>query len=169
MNDKVFVKESYKILKGTAVFKDGSIDEIKNVQVYSKINVDPWVEELKNEIERLKGEVRKWKRDSAITSAMFRLVVQGKECTSTKVLEEAERVENLEKENAKLKCLALHLFWKYAERLMWKCDGMSQLSTKPYTKDYWSRKCIRWEEVRNKFYKAYRKAKKALREGRNEM
>lgn len=58
MNDKVFVKESYKILNGTALFKDGSVDEVKNVQVYSKINVDPWVEELKNEIERLKGELK---------------------------------------------------------------------------------------------------------------
>lgn len=61
MNDKVFVKESYKILNGTALFKDGSVDEVKNVQVYSKINVDPWVEELKNEIERLKAENAKLK------------------------------------------------------------------------------------------------------------
>lgn len=81
------------------------------------------VEEIIAENERLKGEVRKWKRDSAITSAMFRLVVQGKECTSTKVLEDAERVENLEKENAKLKVENKRL---KAENIMLRSAGLKQ-------------------------------------------
>lgn len=108
------------------------------------------VEEIIAENERLKGEVRKWKRDSAITSAMFRLVVQGKECTSTKVLEDAERVENLEKENAKLKCLALH--------------AMSELFG--YKKLFSNKKRLRtkYGQFANKFYEAYRKAKAELKD-----
>lgn len=108
------------------------------------------VEEIIAENERLKGEVRKWKRDSAITSAMFRLVVQGKECTSTKVLEDAERVENLEKENAKLKCLALH--------------AMSELFG--YKTLFSNKKRLRtkYGQFANKFYEAYRNAKAELKD-----
>lgn len=132
---------------------------------------------LQAENERLKGEVRKWKRDSAITSAMFRLVVQGKECTSTKVLEDAERVENLEKENAKLKrelqqsatncnklkCLALHGMFGYA------CAKMNALVEKPDYK-FGSGKIYkdfsRWHRLCRLWLKAYRKAKKELKEGK---
>lgn len=75
MNDKVFVKEPYKILKGTALFKDGSVDEIKNVEVYSKINVDPWVEQLQAENEKLKSELEKVKN---IVGCKIRLVLRPK-------------------------------------------------------------------------------------------
>lgn len=122
------------------------------------------VEEIIAENERLKGEIRKWKRDSAITSAMFRLVVQGKECTSTKVLEDAERVENLEKENAKLKrelqqsatkcnklkCLALH--------------AMSELFGYKTLLSNKKRLRTKYGQFANKFYEAYRKAKAELKD-----
>lgn len=101
MNDKVFVKESYKILNGTALFKDGSVDEVKNVQVYSKINVDPWVEELKNEIERLKAENESLK----IIDENLREVKENFEKSYIRKLEENQQ---LKAENAKLKCLVLH-------------------------------------------------------------
>lgn len=119
----------------------------KAFELYSEVEKEN--ERLKVDNERLKGEVRKWKRDSAITSAMFRLVVQGKECTSTKVLEDAERVENLEKENAKLKCLALH--------------AMSELFG--YKTLFSNKKRLRtkYGHFENKFYEAYRKAKAELR------
>lgn len=116
-------------------------------------------EKLQAENKRLKAEVRKWKRDSAITSAMFRIVVQGKECTSTKVLKEAERVENLEKENAKLKCLALHAMCRWLDS--WSIGVCINIMK--------HRKFGLFKQIKrhlNYYRQAYCKAKAKLKEGK---
>lgn len=71
--------------------------------------------------------------------------------------------EKLRKENAKLKCLALHGMFGYA------CAKMNVLAEK-YEKEFTSgmvhKDFSRWNRLRRLWLEAYRKAKKELMEGK---
>lgn len=160
-------EESEKKIKELEAENERLNRELKQMDVQDQVVFDG----LRKENERLKAEVRKWQRDSAITSAMFRLVVQGKECTSTKVLEEAERVENLEKENAKLKCLAIHgmsdFLWLKNRWIRYFVDSATgrHILSEDERKSRLN-KARRIERHAWFYLEAYHNAKKALREGK---
>lgn len=144
MNDKVFVKESFKILNGIAAFKDDSVDEVQNVEVYSKVNVDPWVEELQAEIERLKAE-----NAELIERAKWN------------AREQRTHNEKMRNKLAKMKCLALlykreMYFAKADKEYKMFCDNQSHL-----------------HEINNHHYEVadyeYRKTKDELKEKNNEL
>lgn len=155
MNDKVFVKESFKILNGIAAFKDDSVDEVENVEVYSKVNVDSWVEELQAEIERLKGENESLK----IIDKNLREAEENFEKSYIRKLEENQQ---LKWEYEKLKCLALHGMIGYAACKMnlavekYKDHEMSSFAV-PKEFSEWHRKKIEWTL-------AYRTTKMKLKE-----
>lgn len=60
---------------------------------------------LLNRIKELEAEVKKWKNDAANCCALLHLVRKGKNPTSTDMITEADRLEKLEDENARLKSI----------------------------------------------------------------
>lgn len=105
---------------------------------------------LHTENERLKGEKEELKNSCSYQ-------VYGDMCK--------ER-EKLRKENAKLSCLALHLFinHSYHEYKDWGRirDGLPESKIKARS----VRNADRWCRINKRCYEAYRKAKKALMEGK---
>lgn len=124
-------------------------------------------EELQAENERLKAELKKWEDRSKVV----------KDGCDGEVYEWEDNyyivtpylnvfVKGLLKENAKLKCLALHLFkhLAYHEYKDWGSirDGLPESKSK----ERCARNADRWRRINERCYEAYRKAKKALREGK---
>ena len=113
--------------------------------------------DLKNENERLKGEVRRLNVKLSDESNNATILAE-------KLNEINHSHEQLRKENAKLRCLALHGMIGYAVCKMnlaaekYKDDEMSGFAV-PIEFSKWHRKEIEWT-------KAYRKAKKELKEGK---
>ena len=135
----------------------------KNNLAPAVIELNRMNEELQAENERLKAELKKWEDRSKVVKDGYDGEVyewEGNYYIVTPYLNVF--VKGLLKENAKLKCLALHGMVGYATCKMnlaaekYKDDEMSAFAV-PLEFSKWHRKEIEWT-------KAYRKAKQALRE-----
>lgn len=90
--------------------------------------------EIDRQLEELEAKNELLKRELKQTEAQDKVVIDG-----------------LRKENARLRCTALHLFSKHFFDCYWNIEGPNH---------------IRYLHLHEKYDEAYRKAKKALREGK---
>lgn len=131
----------------------------KNNLAPAVIELNRMNEELQAENERLKAELKKWEDRSKVVKDGYDGEVyewEGNYYIVTPYLNVF--VKGLLKEKAKLKCLALHLFGHlgfYASE--WYSD---------YDEERITRRAVKWWKIHLKYTEAYRKAKKALREGK---
>lgn len=127
--------------------------ELKQTEAQDQVVIDG----LRNEIERLKYAL---KQRTAQSDANVNLWM--KELKRGAVQE--KEIEQLRKDNAKLKCLALHLFkcLAYHEYRDWGSirDGFAESKLK----ERCVRNADRWRRINERCYEAYRKAKESLKE-----
>ena len=133
--------------KGLQVENERQKRKLKQTEVQDQVVID----ELRKDNELLKAEVNRLEATEELLAD-----------EQVKILDERD---NLRKEIAKLKCLALHLFKVvgYNESKNWGRirDGFDQESK---LKQRCSRNSDRWRRIANKCHEAYIKAKAELKE-----
>lgn len=131
----------------------------KNNLAPAVIELNRMNEELQAENERLKYALKQRTAQSDANANLWMKELR-------RGARQEKEIEHLRKENAKLKCLALHLFKVvgYNESKNWGRirDGFDQESK---LKQRCSRHSDRWRRIANKCHEAYTKAKAELKEG----
>lgn len=124
----------------------------KNNLAPAVIELNRMNEELQAENELLKAELKKWEDRSKVVKDGYDGEVYEWEDNYYIVTPHLNVfVKGLLKENAKLNCLALHLFSKYFFACYWNSEGLDP---------------NKYLHLHEKYEDAYRKAKKELKEGK---
>lgn len=128
---------------------------------YANPDVIKFIENLQNENERLKGELKQTEvQDQVVIDTLRneneRLKGELEKDVTRKILSEhcnslQSEIKILEKRNDRLRCLALHLFSKYFFDCYWNSEGPDS---------------IRYLHLSQKYGEAYRKTKKELGYGK---
>lgn len=153
------------------------------VDVEGNRNYQPWTAYDKDEADKVMDDLEAQVKNLEKANAELIKRVQELEDENNKLEAENERlkgeikvlhtecdtcwkVEELRKENAKLKCLSLHLFknLSYYEYKDW--GRVRDYLPESKMKERSVRNADRWCRIKERCYEAYRKAKKALREGK---
>lgn len=168
LQDQVVIdglREENERLKARNKYLENFRNEEKEIFTPSKIKI---IKDLKKENERLKAELKKWEDRSKVVKDGYDGEVYEWENNYYIVTPRLNVfVKGLLKENAKLKCLALHAMAEYCFAQGTIIHTKLEFTEQPIEED---RKMIHKVNIRDRwgeyFVEAYRKAKKALKEGK---
>lgn len=115
-----------------------------------------------NELETLQIQIKKLEAENKLLKDKVDAYEDERKCLSKTITCDANVIYNLNKENAKLKCLVLHLFGHLG---FYASEWYSDLDEERRT----TRRAVKWWKIHLSCKEAYRKAKKELMDNHNKL